>query len=34
MATSTVLIPQAGLKLPSGWGRRDNMVKMYKINKD
>lgn len=30
MATSTVLIPQAGLKLPSGWGRRDNMVKMYK----
>lgn len=29
MATSTILIPQAGLKLPSGWGRRDNMVKLY-----
>jgi soluble lytic murein transglycosylase-like protein len=30
MATSTVLIPQAGLKLPSKWGRRDNMVTYYK----
>jgi len=26
MATSTLLVPAAGLKLPSGWGRRADMV--------
>jgi len=28
MATSTLSVPAAGLKLPSGWGRRADMIKV------